>query len=258
MTFFTLTTADITAFLMIFVRIGALMISAPVFSSPRVPAAIRAGLSLLIAWLLRPIIAPGGFAAPDTIWLFALVLLREVLVGLVIGYTASIIFSIVQMAGEMQDTSAGFGFAGVVDPMMNQHSAIIGQMQTVMLWLIFFGINGDHLLLRGLVDSFAVVPLGRYAPDSALATHVFHLATQFMIVALRVGAPVIGAVLLADLAQGLLQRTAPQFNIMAVGFQIKIAAALIVLLITLPFVIVVLRNLIPYMDQLVFDILSYK
>ncbi len=258
MTFFTLSTADITALLMIMVRIGGLMTSAPVFSSPRVPVALRAGLSLLLAWMLRPIIAPMGYAAPDTIWLLALVLAREAIVGLVIGFTATFIFSIVQMAGEVQDTSAGFGFAGVVDPMMNQHSAIIGQIQTVMLWLIFFAVNGHHLLLRGLAESFTVVPLGLYAPEPALAEHLFRLTTGMMVIALRVGAPVIGAVLLADLAQGLLQRTAPQFNIMAVGFQIKIASALIVLLITIPFVVALLRNLVPYMDQLVFDVLTFK
>lgn len=243
---FNLTTSQIAGFFLIFLRIGAMMFSAPIFSSQRVPLQLRAGLSLVLALLLQPIIAPDG-PIITSLTVLALLALREAIVGLVIGYLASLVFNIIEMAGEMQDMQAGFGFAGVVDPMMQRSSAILGQFQMVLMWLIFLIVNGHQMLLKALYDSFTIVPLGKFTYAPGMTTDMIGLVTSTLLIAIRISAPVLGAVLLSDLAMGMLQRTAPQLNIVAVGFPIKIVVAVGVMCIALPFMLGMFRDLVPFM-----------
>lgn len=254
---FALTTSQVVGFFLIFTRIGALMLSAPVFSSQRVPLQLRAGISLMLAFLLQPVVAPTGPGTPDSLFIFVLLLVREAAIGLMIGYVANLIFSVVEMAGELQDTQTGFGFAGVVDPTMTRPSAILGQFQTVLLWLVFFAVNGHLVLLQAVADSFQMVPLGQFQYAPALTDNMVRTALTMFSIAIRISAPVLASVLLADLGLGVLQRTAPQLNIIAVGFPIKITIAVTVLSLSLPFLTAAWRDLIPYMGETVHRFLSY-
>lgn len=253
---FNLTTSQIIAFMLIFARISAILFTAPIFNSPRVPLQLRIGISLLLTFLLQPVVAPAGPEINGSVYLLALMVAREIVVGLVIGYIANLLFSIVEMAGDMQDTQAGFGFAGSVDPTFSQPRAILGQFQLVLMWLIFLAVNGHHVLLTAIAQSFDMVPLGKFAFDGQMAMSMLRLVATLMSIAVRISAPIIGAVLLADLGLGALQRTAPQLNIMAVGFQVKIAVAVVVLGLALPFILSVERNLAPYIQTMLQPFLS--
>jgi flagellar biosynthetic protein FliR len=257
MDFLGLTTAQIYVVLLILARVGALTMTAPVISSPRVPVQIKAAFSLVLTFVLYALAARHAPPAFDSLGLYFTLVMKEVLVGLVIGYTASLLFNVVQMAGEMSDNQAGFGFAGVVDPNMGQQAAILGQLQMVMMWLIFFAVDGHLLLIRGIGESFVAIPIGSFSYNPDLPFFMFGLATTLMMTALRIAAPIIGAVLLADMAMGMLQRTAPQLNLIAVGFQIKIGVALLVLLIALPLVVVLLRDLVGSIMATVHEIFAY-
>jgi flagellar biosynthetic protein FliR len=133
---------------------------------------------------------------------------------------ANLVFSVIEMAGELQDTQSGFGFAGVVDPNFSQSSAILGQFQMVFMWMIYLTINGHYLLLGGLVNSFRIIPLGGLTYQGSMSTHLVAVAGTLMLIALKISAPVITAVLLADLALGMLQRTAPQLNMVQTQSQV--------------------------------------
>ena len=257
MTIFNLTIDHITALLLIFVRIGAIFLTAPVISSSRIPLQIRAALSIVIAFMLQPLVAPGGVHVGDSLFVFALLLGKEAIIGLLIGYAANLIFSIVQMTGEMQDIQAGYGFAGVVDPNISHGSAILGQFQMVLMWLIFFVVNGHHVMLSAIADSFSAVPVGKFNYNPEIAVYMFHLAGTLILIALRIGAPVIGAVLLTDLALGLIQRTAPQLNLIAVGFQVKTTVAILALMLALPFIVSLQGGLVPFMNRIVHDVIAF-
>jgi flagellar biosynthetic protein FliR len=242
------------AALLIFTRVGAMTITAPAFSSPHMPATLRAAFSVLITVLLLPTVTARP-ATTITMDGLALPLLAEAVVGLTLGYLANLLFAVVQMAGEMQDSQSGFGFAGVVDPNFSGSSAILGQFGMVLMWLIYFAVDGHHLLLRALAESFAIVPLGGYVGPQASAMAIFPLATQLMGLALRMAAPVVGAVLLTDLALGMLQRTAPQLNLMSVGFQTKIIVASVVTLASLGFTLALQEDMIGSFNRVLQDFL---
>ena len=255
---FSLSPSQIAGFFLIFVRIGAIMFTAPIFSSPRVPVQLRTGICLLLTFLLQPVVAPDGPQVNFSLIVFGALLLREVIVGLVIGYIANLLFSAIEMAGELQDTQSGFGFAGVVDPNFERSSAILGQFQMVLMWLIFMTVNGHHLLMQAIADSFQLVPLGKFAYHEGLTTQMLRLVTNLLLIAIRISAPVLGSVLLADLGMGVLQRTAPQLNIMAVGFQVKIVVAVIVVGLALPFICALQRDVVFQMAPAVRDMLSAR
>jgi flagellar biosynthetic protein FliR len=257
MTLFTLTSAQIAAFLLIFARIGGCCITAPVLSSARVPPQIRAAFSVILATVLLPVVAPQGIAPGTSLPMYGALVAREVLVGVTLGYVANLIFTVVQMAGEAQDTQAGYGFVGVVDPTFSHQGAVLGQFQMVMLWVMFFIINGHHALISALAESFWAVPLTQGGMQDGLATHMAGQVTMLMLAAIRFGAPIIAAVLLTDLALGILQRSAPQLNLIAVGFQVKTSVAIIALILTLPFILGAERQLVPLMTRMVHETLAY-
>jgi flagellar biosynthetic protein FliR len=250
MTIFHLTPSQIEALFLVFTRISAISFTAPLFSDRRIPMQIRAGISLLLAIILQPIVSPVG-EITSSIPLFVLLVCKEVLVGVVIGFSANLIFQIVQMASEMQDMSAGFSFAGMVDPEMQRSGAILGQFQMIVMWLIFLTVNGHHVLIQSIADSFYIVPLGGFNYHSSLTGQLVMLVTTMMLLALRMSAPLIGSVLLADLSFGMLQRTAPQLNLISVGFPIKIALSGIVVMFCLPYIIPMQRDFVPYMERII-------
>ena len=253
MTLFSLTPNTVVSLMLILIRISAILFTAPMFSSPRVPPTLRMGISLLLTFLLLPVIAPHAPGADASVWVLALLVIKEGLTGLIIGFTANLVFSVVQMAGEMQDTQAGFSLANTMDPTLSPHSAILGQFQIVLMWLIFFAVNGHQVLIQGIADSFGAIPLGEASFSGILTLQMTGMVTTLLLLALRIAAPVIGAVLLADLAVGMIQRTAPQLNILAIGFQVKIAVALLALTFALPFILTAQRALVPILGRQVME-----
>jgi len=253
MMIFSLTPDDVVTFMLVLIRIGGIILTAPLFSHPRVPPPLRMGIALLLTFLLRPVIAVHFPEASGSVVVLALLVIKEALTGVIIGYTANLVFSVVQMAGEMQDTQAGFSLANTMDPTLSPHSAILGQFQLVLMWLLFFAVKGHQVLIQGIADSFVVIPLGTASFDGVLTLQMTGMVTSLLLLALRISAPVIGAVLLADLAVGMIQRTAPQLNLLAIGFQVKIAVAVLALTFALPFILLGERGLVPLLGSQVFE-----
>jgi flagellar biosynthetic protein FliR len=176
---------------------------------------------------------PGQF--DDT---YLLSVMREVLVGLALGFTAYLFFTAVQVSGSFVDLQMGFGIANVVDPLTGAQSPIIGNFKFIVAILLFLAVNGHHYLLQGLMDSYRWVPLSNelfariyrgdvsnFLLDSFI--HMFYLAFQL-------AGPLIVSLFLADVALGILARTAPQFNIFVVGLPFKILLGFVVILVMIP------------------------
>jgi len=243
---------NIALFLLLFCRVGGTMIAAPLIGSARLPARLKAGLALAISLVLAPV--AGDPTSPPGAIALALSAGSEILLGLAMGFGASLIFAAVQMAGEMADMQSAFGFAGVVSPQTGERNSVIGQLQVSVAWLIFLGANGHHVLLRGIGGSLAAVPLGRSPGFSAPAlTQAFAglLATSICI-----AAPIIGALILTDFALGMLTRAAPQMNLLAIGFPIKLAVGLVAALLSLPLLASAQHGLISTLDGIVRSIIA--
>lgn len=237
--------SQLVVFLLVFCRVGGVLALAPVIGSQRVPVRIKAALALAVSLALAPCAGPAP-GCRDTIAV-ALAAGSEVVLGLAIGFGARLIFSAIQIAGEMADAQSAFGFAGIVAPDTGERNSVIGQLQTAVATLIFLGADGHHVVLYGLGASLTAVPLG-VGPGNCAP--VFTAAAVVLLASsVRIAAPVVGAVVLADLALGLLTRAAPQMNLLAIGFPVKLAVGLVATLLSLPLLASAERGLIWLTEQ---------
>jgi flagellar biosynthetic protein FliR len=252
----TIELSQLAAYLLLLCRVGGVMAAAPMVGSQRVPARLKAALAMMIAVVLAPTVerVPQSHAvASGSALEMGLAAAGELVLGLAVGFGARLIFSAVQMAGEMADMQSAFGFAGVVSPQTGERASVIGQLQMSVAWLVFLAADGHHAVLRGLGASLTVVPLGT---GSALCGPALtQVVGSLIATSVRIAAPIVGAVILADFALGLLTRAAPQMNLLAIGFPIKLAVGLGATLLALPLLVSAERGLVAMMEGIITAVL---
>lgn len=235
------------ALLLAFARVAGIFAAAPILSDQRVPLALKAGCSFLIALVVLPVIPISS--VPTHLLGFAFAAAKELVVGAALGFISGLVLVVVQMAGQLADFQAGFGFAGLVDPTFDYPPSIIGRFQYMLAWLVFLGLNGHHYLLGGVADSFRALPLAVCSVNPAVGEGVFELAARLFVITMKIAAPVIGAVFLADIAIGMVARTVPQMNILVLGFPVKMFLALLTVGISVPVMLPVVQRLVAFMGS---------
>lgn len=226
--------AWIAAFLYPLARILALIASSPVLGNKEVPVHIKIGLSVLITIIIAPTLDIQPDVEPGSA-LGASILLQQILAGLAMGFAMRVVFTAVETAGEMAGLQMGLGFASFYDPQNASFSPVLAQFLGIIAALAFLGMNGHLFMLAALADSFHSFPIGTAVP-SAHALHTLTLWVGSIFgYALQISLPMIAALLITNLALGVLTRSAPQLNIFAVGFPITLAIGFIALLLSLPY-----------------------
>jgi flagellar biosynthetic protein FliR len=222
-------------FILTLARIGPLFIIAPLFSSRLVPVRARVVVALGLAIGLAPLALHGVHVPTDALALGGL-LVKEMLVGLAFAYAIAALFAAVTTAGSFLDTLIGFSFGALVDPINNQQNGVITQLYALVGVLIFVVIGGDAWVVRGLAETYHVVPMQSLPDIGAMAHGAAHVFGQIFISAIQVAAPVLLAVIITDAAFGVVSRVMPQLNVFAVGFPAKILVGFVLIGASLPFV----------------------
>ncbi len=228
-------------FLLIFARMSGIFSSAPVFGARNVPLIVKAGLSLLIAYILLPLLTRANIVIPDALLPYVALVIGEFLIGLIMGFACSFIFYGIQMAGTLLDTQIGFGMVNVIDPQFGQQVPLIGNFKYILAILVFLTSNSHHLFLSAIVYSFSSIPVTQATFPPDLADIIVDMVVAIFIVAVKISLPVVVALLLTDVALGILARTMPQMNIFVVGMPGKIIVGIFVLSLALPFYILFLE-----------------
>jgi flagellar biosynthetic protein FliR len=220
------------AWLLVLFRLTGLFVFAPVFSSLHIPTRVKVFLCLGLSFCVYPmLLEPGN---PSSRWVLPVIdrglrlwevagaVGMELLIGLVIGYGASLALYGVQTAGHIIDQQLGLGLAGVINPDFNEQSSVVSEMYYMMGTTMFLIIGGHRMVLGSLVGSFQRVPLGGFQPDGQLLGLVIGLMAAMFDVALRVAGPLLCLVMLETVTLGFIARTVPQINILSVGFSLRI------------------------------------
>lgn len=219
-------------FLLVFCRVGGIFTLAPVFGNQNVTRTARIAIALALTFVFVPMVN----YTPKTLEIlpFLIVILKEIVVGVLMGFLCSLIFSAVTMAGSYIDIAMGLGMAQMVDPSSRDRVSVIGQLQSLVATLIFLCLNGHHIMIRGLNESFGIVPVGTmiFTPEAAKGMLV--VFSSIILAALKISAPVVGVIFITDVAMGIMARTVPQMNIFNVGFGLKLTVGLLVVIIVLP------------------------
>lgn len=223
----------IASFLWPFIRILAMLATAPVFDNRAVQRRTRVGLAALIAILVMPLLPPlpplgSAQAIP--------VLLQQILIGVAMGFSMRLVFAAFEMAGDLLGLQMGLAFAMFVDPVRGSQTPLIGSFLGVMASLVFLVIDGHLLVIAALVQSFELIPVS--ANLSVVNFQNITLAGSIMfMLALQISLPVLAAVLISNIVLGILARAAPQLNVMSIGFSITIGVGLWILWVSLPYFI---------------------
>jgi flagellar biosynthetic protein FliR len=212
-------------FALVLFRVAGLMVTAPMFSSRVIPIRFRVGMALTIAAMIFPLVAP-TVPADITLTTALVGVVGEMFIGLIIGLGVTIVLVGVQLTGMLIGQQAGIGLASVVDPTRGENSTVVGQVYMITTTLIFLGIGGDRLLIAALLDTFGVVPLLEFRFGQSMLNLVADLLSAAFILAIKLFAPVLIAMMLTSITLGFLGRTMPQLNILSVGFAVRSMAAL--------------------------------
>ncbi len=232
-TFLDISVAQFQVFLLVFVRtIGILAIS-PVFGHRAVISQSKAGLALVIAMVLFPVVpltlSPTGELLP-----YVLLAIKELIMGMILGFTALLVFIAVQFAGEVIGIDIGFGVVNIIDPMSAEQISIIATFKNLIALVVLLMINGHHTILNALAASFDMVPLGGMMFTELLGRGLIAITSQVFVMAIKLATPVIAALFLTSLALGIVARTVPQMNVFIVGFPMKIGIGMGIIMLTLP------------------------
>lgn len=228
--------SQILMVLLIFVRVAAIVFSAPLFDSRAIPVLFKIGLALSAAVLLYPLMgAEPGVSPGGGFTVLGLGIVGEVLVGLIIGFTVRLIFAAVEMAGQLAGFQMGLAIANVFDPITSTQVPIVSQMQNIVAMLIFLAANAHHLVLRAMAESFRIVPLLDFRFNRSLVSMLSDLTGGMFVTAIKIAAPVMVALLLTSLMLGLVARVVPQMNIFIVAMPVKIVIGLVFMALALPF-----------------------
>lgn len=225
---------QLAGFILVLARVTPLFFIAPLFSSSLIPPRVRGIVAVAIAIGLTPIAMHGQQVPTDALTLAALVI-EGLLVGLGFAFSLAVLLAAVESAGSLIDVISGFSYGNLINPMNGQDSAVISRFYSLVGTLIFLVIGGDAWTLRGMARTFQLVPLTRGPQLRSLLGGTEHVFSTIFTAALEVAAPVLVALLITDVAFGVVSRVVPQLNVFAVGFPTKVAVTLLVVGASLPF-----------------------
>lgn len=249
-------TADtIITFILILTRLAGLFTAAPLLSQTRIPAFVKASLSIVLALLLVPVVGAPRTPDPDmgtlVFWVF-----REAAVGALIGLAASFLFAGVATGGQMVGFQMGLTYAGAVDPQFNSQMSPIAEVLNLAALLLFLLADGHHHLIRALTLSYRLVPAGEFVLSELRLDRLIAASGGLFVVALQIAAPVILLLLMTDVALAFLSRLVPQMNIFVVGAPLKIGVGLVMLALTVPLMGSLLTALFSDLDRQLLTLLG--
>lgn len=215
-------------------RVLAVLAAAPVLGQTRVHSRVRIGLAIGIVLVIAPTLPPMPQVAPGSAT-GMLILANQLIVGLAIGFALRLVFTAVEMAGDLIGLQMGLGFAMFYDPANVQHTPILGQFLGLLATLVFLAINGHLLIISALVDSFHTLPITLEPLQGGFFHALARHGAIVFLAGLQLALPLVVTMLVVNLALGVLTRAAPQLNIFAVGFPVTLAIGFGALILTLPY-----------------------
>ena len=221
-------------FTLIVTRVTGLMIFAPFFGSNAIPRRIRVMLSVFMSLAIFPMVPTTSTEMPDRMLTYIRLVGGELAIGLIVGFGATLVFLGFQLAGQMIGQQMGIALANVINPQLDQQVSLMGQFYFTLALTLFVLVGGHRMLAGALLDSFRSIPLTQVTLTSNVYAILMALSQQIFVVAVKVGAPALVAMVMVSVAMGFVARTVPQLNILVIGFPLRVCLAFLIVLISLP------------------------
>lgn len=229
-------------FLICLARAMALITAIPVFAGSQFAGQLRVGLAFLTAMLLFPIMSPYTPDVSFTLTEFGLLIVHELLLGVLIGLVAQLLFAGVTFGGTIIGYQMGFAAANIFDPQTTQQLSLMSQFQNVLAILFFLAFDVHHLFFKLIVESYIILPPGILNFQDGAVPKLMELAGHMFVLGVKFSAPIIVMLLLSNLVLGVLARVFPQLNVFMLSFPKNIGIAFIVIGLTLNVTATILRQ----------------
>jgi flagellar biosynthetic protein FliR len=234
--------ATVQQMLVCLARIAAIISSMPVFGTAMVPMRGKVALAIMLTALVYPVVDIDISGIDFATVPMGLLMAKEVILGAMLGFVARLIFTAVEFGGTVVGYQMGFAAANVYDPQNQRQVSLMSQFQNVFAILVFLSIDGHHIFLRTLVDSYALLPPGLLDLSGPAVPYIVELMGHMLVLAVRFSAPVLAVLLLSGLILGIMSRVFPQLNVFLLSFPINIGLAFIITGLTMAVVVSLLQG----------------
>ncbi len=242
--------------MLVLVRTGGFIVTAPLFSNKSINTRLR----LLIAGCLAiTLFSSVDFPLPEyeTVFGYTVLVVKELLIGLSLGFVSSFVMAIIVMAGEFIDREIGFSMATTFDPSIGTMVTITAELYDKMLYLVILITNLHFYIIRALVQSFEVVPLGHVNINYGfLFTEVLSFIGQYFSIGFRIAMPVFLSTIILNVILGVISKSSPQMNMFAIGMQLKVLGGLLMLSIVILYIPNIANYLVERMNDVVMTVLG--
>jgi flagellar biosynthetic protein FliR len=215
-------------------RILGLVAAAPLFGNAGVPMSIKLALGVLLASVIAPTV-PAVPALDPTGWAGLLILVKELLIGLAMGFAMRIVFAAIEYAGEVASMTMGLGFAVFFDPNSHGRSSAVSQFMALVATMAFLAVNAHLVLLAALAESFIALPISETPFSGNAPLELARWGAKIFSSGLQLSLPIVAALLITNVALGILTRAAPQLNIFGIGFPITLGVGFLTLSLAMPY-----------------------
>ncbi len=235
---------DLPLFMVVFFRIGGMLFLAPVFGNAHIPMPVRIAIALMFSFILYPGVDKNQPALPSGIIPYAFIVLKEIAIGAVIGFAASMVFAAFNMTGHLIGNQMGLDTAVVVDPTSEsgEEEPLLSVFYNMIAILIFLMINGHHWFIKTTAQSFTTIPIGGFDYTSVTLAKILSVFKSFFIIGIKMSAPALVVLLLTVVVLALMTKVAQEINVFVVAFPVKILIGFFILMITVPFAVNIMKS----------------
>ena len=230
----------VVGFVLLFFRFGALFLAAPIFSHQNIPMTIKASTAFFFTIVFYSSMPP--LQIEINVATIFLAILSELFFGLAIGLILLLAYNVITFAGGQISFMMGFSMASAIDPQSGISMPIISQFLSLLGLMILLSIDLHHWLLLFIDGSLSAIPLGGFLMEKNLFDYTIQAASNMFLVGFMIAFPIIALTFLQDIIFGMLMKTMPQFNLLVIGFPIKIIVAFMVLIATLTATMLILKT----------------
>lgn len=235
--------ADFLLVLFIFLRIAAMMVSAPVLGHNSIPVLVKIFLSFVIAYIIFLTIDKSKIVLDVNMISIFTNAVKEMITGFIMGFTLNFVFYGISYAGHLIGYDMGLMFAEVLNPMQDTQNNVVGELIYYAGMMIFFLINGHHHLITAVVSSFSVVPIGKFTATQPLMMLMAHYSFAVFTIALKIAAPIIASFFLIHIAEGIISRVIPNIQIFFISQPAKIGLGFFMISMLIPIYVYAIKNL---------------
>jgi flagellar biosynthetic protein FliR len=228
--------ALVTSFIWPLTRILGLIAIAPPFGNNSVPIRVKLMLGILLTLIVAPTLPPLSNADPLSLT-GMLILAQQFVIGIAMGFIIRVIFAGLEMAGEIMGLTMGLGFATFFDPNTKGHSSAISQLLVLITTLLFLSLNIHHYMFRALIESFYTIPISTSLSMGFSPMKIAVWGEEIFKIGVLISLPVVAALLITNIALGILTRAAPQLNLFGIGFPITIGAGFLMVALLFPYLL---------------------